>query len=44
MKHFKSSLARQMEEYISYRLSLGYTDRNLRGINTYVIKKLVPMT
>ncbi len=31
MKHFKSSLARQMEEYISYRLSLGYTDRNLRG-------------
>ena len=31
MKHFKSSLAQQMEEYISYRLSLGYTDRNLRG-------------
>ncbi len=31
MKHFKSYLARQMEEYISYRLSLGYTDRNLRG-------------
>ena len=31
MKHFKSFLAQQMEEYISYRLSLGYTDRNLRG-------------
>jgi len=31
MKHFKSSLAQQMEEYISYRLSLGYTDPNLRG-------------
>jgi len=31
MRHFKSSLAQQMEEYISYRLSLGYTDRNLRG-------------
>ncbi|MBC2696052.1 MAG: tyrosine-type recombinase/integrase, partial [Desulfobacteraceae bacterium] len=31
MRPFKSSLARQMEEYISYRLSLGYTERNLRG-------------
>ena len=31
MKHFKSYLARQMEEYISYRLSLGYTESNLRG-------------
>ena len=31
MKPFKSSLAQQMEEYVSYRLSLGYTDRNLRG-------------
>ena len=30
MKHFKSSLAQQMEEYISYRLSLGYTESNLR--------------
>ena len=30
MKHFKSSLAQQMEKYISYRLSLGYTESNLR--------------
>jgi integrase/recombinase XerD len=31
MKQFKSFQAQQMEEYISYRLSLGYTDSNLRG-------------
>ena len=43
MKHFKSSLTQQMEEYISYRLSLGYTDRNLRGqlcgLDQYVCDK-----
>jgi integrase len=31
MKHFKSYLALLLEEYISYRLSLGYTESNLRG-------------
>ena len=30
MKHFKSSLALLLEEYISYRCSLGYTESNLR--------------
>jgi len=45
MKHFKSFLAQQMEEYISYRLSLGYTDRNLRGrlqaFDQYVCNKKI---
>jgi integrase/recombinase XerD len=40
---FKSSLSQQLEEYISYRLSLGYTDRNLRGqlrgFDRYVCEK-----
>jgi len=43
MKHFKSSLTLLLEEYITYRLSLGYTDRNLRcplrGFDQYVYDK-----
>jgi len=30
MKHFKSSLTLLLEEYITYRCSLGYTESNLR--------------
>jgi len=30
MKHFKSSLALLLEEYIDYRRNLGYSDKNLR--------------
>ena len=30
MRHFKSSLALLLEEYITYRCSLGYTESNLR--------------
>jgi site-specific recombinase XerD len=30
MKHFKSSLAIVLKEYITYRCSLGYTESNLR--------------
>ena len=32
MKPFESSLAPQLEAYIAYRQSLGYTDKNLRSL------------
>ena len=32
MKAFESFLAPKLEEYIEHRLSLGYTNRNLRSI------------
>ena len=31
MKHFKSTIAQQLEAYIAYRKTLGFTDKNLRS-------------
>ena len=45
---FKSFMALQLEEYIAYRRSLGYTDNNLRSLlrsfDRYLVEKSVDQT